>query len=201
MPGRGKRAWQVIVLWLVLMVGTPLPIWAAGEYAWQNGGAHLPIYLAGSQSAMEAQMLGETASPPPHPAGSLLQQFHPSLDLKPGAATLKLPYNMEMHISVLYKSDAAPQEPQHFSNSRLFMKYSMDYRLLPNLQVGLSSYLYRPDEDSLALQRHLADQLGFGPQVKYNLGRWSFLVKSQVESGNRDRPEGLQNWFRVWYAF
>jgi hypothetical protein len=201
MPGRGRRAWLIAVLWLVLMVGAPLPLWAAGEYTWQNGGSHLPIYLVGSQSAMEAQMLGETASQPQHPATSLLQQISPAYNLRPGAATLKLPYNLEMHISVHYKGDAAPAEPPRFSDSPLLMKYSMDYRLLPNLQVGLSSYLYRPDEDSLSLQRHLGDQLGFGPQLKYNLGRWSFLVKSQVESGNRDRAEGMQNWFRVWYAF
>jgi hypothetical protein len=201
MPGRGKRAWRLIALWLVLMVGAPLPLWAAGEYAWQNGGAQLPIYLVGSQSSMEAQMLGETGSPPPHPATSFLHQISPGFNLQPGTATLRLPYNLEMHISVHYKGEAAPGEPPRYTASPLVMKYSMDYRLLPNLQVGLSSYLYRPDEDNLALPRHLGDQLGFGPQLKYNLGRWSFLVKSQVESGNRDRPEGLQNWFRVWYAF
>ena len=44
--------------------------------------------------------------------------------------------------------------------------------------------------------------MGLGPGIKYDLGRWSFLVKSQMETGNRDqRADGLQNWFRVWYAF
>jgi len=73
--------------------------------------------------------------------------------------------------------------------------------VLPNLQVGLNGYLYRPADDGLSFQRPPGHRLGFGPELKYNLGQWSFLVKSQVESGNRDRGEGLQNWFRVWYAF
>jgi hypothetical protein len=80
----------------------------------------------------------------------------------------------------------------------------MDYRVLANLRVGLNSYLYRPSEEAFAFQRPLASQLlGVGPELKYDLGRWSFLLKSQVETGNRNPGQGkdLQNWFRVWYAF
>jgi hypothetical protein len=45
--------------------------------------------------------------------------------------------------------------------------------------------------------------MGIGPELKYDLGRWSFLLKSQIEAGNRDQNQNkdLQNWFRVWYAF
>jgi hypothetical protein len=43
--------------------------------------------------------------------------------------------------------------------------------------------------------------LGVGPELKYDLGRWNFLLKSQLETGNRDQGKDLQNWFRVWYAF
>jgi hypothetical protein len=42
--------------------------------------------------------------------------------------------------------------------------------------------------------------MGLGPGLKYDLGRWSFVMKSQVETGARDRTD-LQNWFRAWYAF
>ncbi len=89
------------------------------------------------------------------------------------------------------------------------MKYAVDYRVLSNLRVGLNSYLYRPSEEGFPFQRPLANQLlGVGPELKYDLGRWSFLLKSQMETGNRNQgPAGqsqgndLQNWFRVWYAF
>jgi hypothetical protein len=200
MRGRGGKAWLVIAFWLVLMMGAPLAA-SAGGYAWQNPEARLPIYLVGTQSSMEAQMLGDKPSQPTQPGASLLPEVSPSLKLKQGAASLKLPYNLEMNISVHYSGDASTREPQRFSESPLMMKYSMDYRLLPNLQVGLSSYLYRPVDDSLSLQRHLGDQMGFGPELKYNLGQWTFLLRSQMESGNKDQGKDLQNWFRVWYAF
>jgi hypothetical protein len=80
----------------------------------------------------------------------------------------------------------------------------VDYRVLPNLRVGLNSYLYRPSEDGFPFQSPMANQLvGIGPELKYDLGRWSFLLKSQMEAGNRDQNQvkDLQNWFRVWYAF
>jgi len=40
-----------------------------------------------------------------------------------------------------------------------------------------------------------------GPGLKYDLGRWSFIIKTQMETGDRDRGDNLQNWLRVWYAF
>ncbi len=107
-----------------------------------------------------------------------------------------------MTISIRYSRDPNLAEPQPLSKSPLYMKYSMDYRLMPNLRVGLNSYLYRPSEEGFAFQRPLANQLvGVGPELKYDLGRWSFLLKSQMEAGNRDQGKDLQNWFRVWYAF
>jgi hypothetical protein len=151
---------------------------------------------------MEAQMLGEKTPQPTRPGASLLQDLNPSLQLNQDNATLKLPYNLEMNISVHYNREPGARETQHLGEtSLLLMKYSMNYRLLPNLEVGLNSYLYRPAEDTFAFQRPRANRLGIGPQLKYNLGQWNFLLKSQVESGNREQPEGLQNWFRVWYAF
>ncbi len=76
------------------------------------------------------------------------------------------------------------------------MKSSLDYRLLPNLQVGLNAYLYRPDSaDNLSLARQFGERvMGLGPGIKYDLGRWSFMLKSQLETGNRDqRADGMQS--------
>ncbi len=42
-------------------------------------------------------------------------------------------------------ANPARLEPQKRNEPSLLMKSSLDYRLLPNLQVGLNSYLYRPD--------------------------------------------------------
>lgn len=202
MRAQWGKAWRVAVFWLVLLVCAPLPVWASADYFWQNSGWRSPIFLVGAQSSMEAQMLGEKSGPPSHPGASFLPNVAPSLHLGQDDATIKLPYNLEMNISVRYNRDPSAREPQRFSDSPLFMKYSMDYRLLTNLQVGLNGYLYRPADEGLSLPNQPGHRLGFGPQLKYNLGNWSFLLKSQVESGNRDQGQGgLQNWFRVWYAF
>ncbi len=77
-------------------------------------------------------------------------------------------------------------------------------RLLPNLHVGLNAYLYRPEAgDNLSLSRQFGDRImGLGPGIKYDLGRWSFLLKTQLETGNRDHgADGMQSSVRVWYAF
>jgi hypothetical protein len=195
MRARGGKAWLVVAFSLILVMGLSLPGWAA-DLAWQN-----PIKLVSAQGSMEAQMLGEKSSQPTRSGAALLQEINPSLHLNQDNSTLKLPYNMEMNISVHYNREPSTRDSQPLSESPLLMKYSMDYRLLANLQVGLSGYLYRPAEEGLTFQRPMGNRLGFGPELKYNLGQWSFLLKSQVESGNRERPEGLQNWFRVWYAF
>ena len=70
--------------------------------------------------------------------------------------------------------------------------------------MGLNAYLYRPDAgDNLSLARPFSDRvMGLGPGLKYDLGRWSFLLKTQLETGNRDRgSDGMQSSVRVWYAF
>jgi hypothetical protein len=75
---------------------------------------------------------------------------------------------------------------------------------MPSLKVGLSGYLYKPPQDYIAWRNNLnfIDPVyGFGPGIQYDLGRWSFLLRSQLEPGTRDRNEALHNWFRVWYAF
>lgn len=200
--GRGM-AWLAAIIWLSSLMGVPSPGMAAGGDTWGAGmGWRLPILQIAAQSAMEAQMVGEKPTPAPsqpRPVTSLLPDHLPTLQLgQEGGAALKLHRNLEMHISFLYNREPSSPEPKRFSDSPLLAKYSMDYRLLTNLQVGLSGYLYRPADDVFSFQRRV---MGFGPEVKYDLGRWSFLVKSQMETGNRDRAEGMQNWFRVWYAF
>jgi hypothetical protein len=186
--------------WLVTLMGAPAPGLGA-DYALKA----FPGYTLASQNSLEAQMLGEPFQKPATPSLPGIQPI-PSLQLhhEGGDASIMLPFNTEINISIRYKREATAAEPQSLSTSPLYMKYAVDYRLLPNLRVGLNSYLYRPSEEGFPFQRPLGNQLvGIGPQLKYDLGRWSFLLKSQMESGNRDQGQGkdLQNWFRVWYAF
>jgi hypothetical protein len=198
MQARRGIAWLVTAFWLVVGVCVPMTGLAAIGNPFT-----LPILNVGTQGSLETQMLGEQPLKPTTPRLPGAQSL-PSLQLHQngGDARLSLPLNTEMHISIRYNRDPNPAEPQRLNDSPLYLKYAMDYRLLSNLRVGLNSYLYRPAEEGFAFQRPLANQLlGVGPEIKYDLGRWSFLLKSQVETGNRDQGKDLQNWFRVWYAF
>ena len=197
MQAKWGIAWLVTAFWLLFF--TCAPGMAAGDYALRS----LPILPIEAQSSLETQMLGEKPQPPAGPRFPGVQPA-PSLQLNPegGDSSLKLPFNTELNISIRYNREPTPGDPQQLSKSPLYMKYAVDYRLLPNLRVGLNSYLYRPSEEAFPFQRPLGNQLlGVGPELKYDLGRWSFLLKSQVEAGNRDQGKDLQNWFRVWYAF
>lgn len=201
MRGKWGIAWLTAVIIMVSLIWAPLP--GRASDSWQRGA--LPFLLAGTQSPMEAQMLGakpfqaRSVKPNPLIPGSPLKAD------QNGGTTLKLRGNLDMNISVLYNRDegepAPALEPQKRSDNSMLMKYSLNYHLLPNLKVGLNAYLYRPDStDNLAMMRSFGDRvMGMGPGLKYDLGRWSFLVKSQVEAG-RDGKD-MQNWFRVWYAF
>jgi hypothetical protein len=197
MQAKWGIAWLLTAFLLVAV--TSAPATASGEYAFRP----LPILSIEAQSSLETQMLGEN---PQVPSTSKFRgvQAGPSLQLhqQGSDASLNLPRNMELHISIRYNRDPSPAEPQRLNNPTLYMKYALDYRVLPNLRIGLNSYLYRPSEEGFAFQRPLANQiLGVGPELKYDLGRWSFLLKSQVETDKLNQGQDLQNWFRVWYAF
>lgn len=204
---RAKRG----IAWLmgVLLVSLFLPICAtaADSYPWAMTAATRPTFLfTEAQSSLEAQMLGERPSAARPALPSLLPEGPLSVQTNPdGGATVRLPYKFEMNISFLYNREpgAGVLDSQKLSDSPLLMKYSMDYRVLPNLQIGLNAYLYRPADDGLSFQRPFGRQvMGLGPELKYDLGRWSFLLKSQMESGGGpNRTEERQHWFRVWYAF
>ena len=204
MRGTWGIAWLAVVAVTLSLICAPTAGLAAET--WDRGG--MPLTLAGGQSRHGSPDAGRKALSRRVPA--LITPARPYCNPAPslhvdqdGGAVLKLPQNLEMRISVLYSGDPAPIEPQKRSESSLLMKYSLDYRLLPNLKVGLNAYLYRPEApDNLSLARPFGDRImGLGPGIKYDLGRWSFLMKSQLETGNREHGNGLQNSVRVWYAF
>jgi len=197
MQARWGIAWLVTAFWLVACCASA-PVWAAGDYAFRP----LPILPIEAQGSLETQMQGEKPLKPSTPGFPGLQPDS-SLQLHPegGDARFKLPFNTELNISIRYNPEPAPTETPRLNNP-LYMKYAVDYRVLSNLRVGLNSYLYRQAEDGFKFHSPMRNQLmGLGPEIKYDLGRWSFLIKSQLETGNRDQSKDLQNWLRVWYAF
>ncbi len=110
----------------------------------------------------------------------------------------------ELRVSFLYNQDQTSGQSPMGPASHLLFRYSMDYCIMPTLKVGMSGYLYKPPTDYFSWRNNLnfSDPVyGIGPGVKYDLGRWSFLLRSQLETGTKDRGEALHNWFRVWYAF
>jgi hypothetical protein len=120
------------------------------------------------------------------------------------AAKLNLSKNTELRISFLYNKENPAGMGEATAPSHLLFKYDMDYQLMPNLQVGVSGYLYQPYSSDYMTWRNSKLQepfLGLGPGIRYNLGRWSFILKSQLQTSSQTRSDSLQSWFRVWYVF
>ncbi|MGB7911961.1 MAG: hypothetical protein WCF59_07025 [Desulfobaccales bacterium] len=202
MRGNRGRIWLAVVSLGLGLLGAPFSGMAADTLA---PGGYPPFSLTAAQTPLEAQMVGEApfqSHSTPSDASALFSNLSSRLRLDgAGGAAIILPYKLEMHISVLYAGDPGRIDPQQQSDSML-MQSSLDYRLLPNLKVGLNAYLYRPEpvNNLAAAQPYGGQAMGVGPGITYDLGRWSFIMKSQMETDARDRND-LQNWFRVWYAF
>jgi len=202
MQGRRGMAWLAGLGWLALIICLPglgQAAIAAGTGAADS--SNTPPAVA-APSSLDAQTMGE--KPLPSSTGRLGILQHSAEAAAPsGGATLHLPHNLEMRISFLYKGEAQSLDPRKPGDSLPLFNYSMDYRLFPNFKVGLSGYLYHPYPDQpFSLNRPFGERvLGGGPALKYDLGRWSIVVKSQMETGTRDKGDDFQNWLRVWYAF
>lgn len=201
---RWGMAWLAAFFWVAVIICLPGKGIAAEAGFLRSTDWRSPLLLAAAPSPLDAQMLGEKPVPSASNKLNLLDRTSGMKIDGAGSATLKLPQNLELNISFLYNRDASSLDPRRPSGSLPFFNYSMDYRLLPNLKVGLSGYLYYPYADqSFSLSRPFGERvMGLGPGIRYDLGSWSLVFKSQLETGGtRDRGDDLQNWFRVWYAF
>ena len=201
MQVRRGIAGLVLILGLVLSICLPGEAKAIDAGWWKASNVPPPSLVLAASSPLDAQTLGEKpALSPSHKLG-ILTQPQALTTLEDGSTSLKLPYNLEFNVSFLYNGDKSALTTHRLGSSRPLFNYSMDYRLLPNLKVGLSGYLYYPDQ-GLSINRPYSERvMGLGPGLKYDLGRWSFVVKSQVETGTWDRGDDIQNWLRVWYVF
>jgi hypothetical protein len=205
--GHRGKTWLRASFWLLIMV---MAFWpaagnAAGSASFASSNWPIPVALVTAQTPMEAQMLGDRPAPAPRSSPSYLQDMCDICGLEGGnlESTLKLPKNFR--ISFRYNSDNPVGGAERFSQSPLLFKYSMDYCLSSKLKVGLSGFLYQPPADHLSFLRQKTDLLmGWGPSLRYDLGRWGFTFQSQVSQAEKVRPDenkDLQGWFRVWYAF
>lgn len=202
MQARGGMARLALLVWLALSICLPGKV-SAADGGWNTSGLPPQSVILAASSPLEAQMLGEkpTLSSP-----NQLRILGTPLGretARGSGTTLHFPHNLELNVSFLYNRDPHSLDPRRSGDSLPLFNYSMDYRLFPNFRVGLSGYLYHSYADQpLSLSQPFSERVvGLGPGLKYDLGRWSFVVKSQVETGSRDRGDDFQNWFRVWYAF
>lgn len=165
----------------------------------------LPASSRGMETPLEAQILSDTPRETPrNPYELALRELidDPTRREQEGPL-LTLPRNVKVRISFRYGGETPTGEAHRQPGGQpLLVKSSFDYALFPNLQVGLSGFLYHGATDSRYFQRRYGDVvMGLGPGLRYDLGRWSFTLQSQYGTKGRDQKEGLQNWFRVWYAF
>jgi hypothetical protein len=197
---RGKT-WLRASFWLLIMLTAfwPAAGITAGSASFASSNWPAPMVVVAAQTPLEAQMLGEIAAPAPQ---SFLQDMC-GLDGGQQEAAFRLPKNFR--ISFRYNSENPVGAGERFSQSPLLFKYSMDYCLSSKLKVGLSGFLYQPPADHLSFLRQKTDMvMGWGPSLRYDLGRWGFTFQSQVSQADKIKPEdnkNLQSWFRVWYAF
>jgi hypothetical protein len=200
--GHRGKTWLSAATWLLLLITA---FWPAATSAASPASSaltdwNLPVLAVAAQTPMEAQMLGERPTPPQSVRPqSYLQEISPGLNQ---GATLRLPKNFQ--ISFRYNSDKPVGAAERLiqSHPSVLFKYSMDYCPLPNLKVGLSGFLYQPPADHLSLLRKQDGLvMGWGPSLKYDLGRWGFTFQSQVEKSRPQEDKDIQSWLRVWYAF
>jgi hypothetical protein len=200
--GQRGKTWLGAAVWLLICtVFWPAPGNAAQVGRLLNGWG-TPVLAVSAQSPLEANILevGPRSSPSLSPQ-SYLPGVASGLEQDRSGATLRLPQNFR--ISFLYNRDKPAGATERLAQSPLLFRYSMDYCFSPNLRVGLSGFLFQPPADHLAFLRQKNDLfMGWGPSVKYDLGRWSFTFQSQMERKSRpEEDKDIQSWLRVWYAF
>ena len=215
---RGYRLLAICILGVALLLGAVYP--APASIPPKNVGDqtyYLP--LSTPKSSMEMQLTDPKEAEPSlsfsfgNPFSRIAAVQNPgaaaqinSLENNFHQMTAKFQFrpSAELRVSFLYNQDQPTGQSAIGPASHLLFRYSLDYCIMPTLKVGMSGYLYKPPTDYFAWRNSLnfADPVyGFGPGIQYDLGRWSFLLRSQLETGAKDKGESLHNWFRVWYAF
>lgn len=196
---RGRCVLMMILLsWLMMGVPNPVGAEAVSSSDWRGLGP-LGVQLlapAEGNDRNQSLKLGDTNSL------TAVETSQGEVAQRQLTTTLRLTPTTEIKLSFLYRQDQ-PQGSGSAGEGQFFFRYAMDYLVMPNLRVGLNGYLYKPPAEYQYWRPSQSGDpvLGIGPGIKYDLGRWSFLIRSQLESGSKDRGEAIHNWFRVWYSF
>ena len=90
------------------------------------------------------------------------------------------------------------------SGQSFHFDYCVDYAVLKDLRIGVAGYYYTQTtsdiRDGVDIGFH-GRGFAMGPAIKYDWGRWTFAYINQIELATINRPEGVRNWLRIWYAF
>jgi hypothetical protein len=215
---RGIRLLAICFLGVMLLLGGPMPVPASVPPNDRGSQTYL-LPICPPKTSFELHLSDPKEAEPAvtFSLGDRLPVVSPGQNLGAGLSTDTVDKNSrqmtakfqftpsaELRVSFLYNQDQPSGHSPIGPASHVLFRYSLDYCIMPTLKVGLTGYLYKPPTDYFAWRNSLNfnDPIyGIGPTVRYDLGRWSFLLRSQLETGTKDRGEALHNWFRVWYAF
>jgi hypothetical protein len=93
----------------------------------------------------------------------------------------------------------------HYHSGQAFhFDYCVDYAVRPNLRIGAAGYYYVQTTADTVDGREIGyhgREFAIGPAIKYDVGRLTLCLINQFEMAAINRPEGIRNWFRIWYAF
>lgn len=121
-------------------------------------------------------------------------------------------WGLGVNIKMMYDFPTRNNDPlvitgarnSYHSGQSFHFDYCLDYAVLPQLRIGAAGYYYTQTTgdvvDGVDIGFH-GRSFAIGPGIKYDFGRLSLSVVSQFEMATRNRPEGIRNWVRIWYAF
>ena len=121
-------------------------------------------------------------------------------------------WGLGLNIKMMYDVPTRNNDPlvvtgaqnSYQSGQAFHFDYCVDYEVIEKLRIGAAGYYYwqtTPDYRDGDKIGHYGRGFAIGPAIKYDWRRFTFCVINQFEMATRNRPEGIRNWVRVWYAF
>jgi hypothetical protein len=167
---------------------------------WHFGAFHLT-------SAFEVQFPGSYN--PNNPASPSRNYF----TFEPIVAFAWLPkWGLGINVKMMYDFPTRNNDPLKITGARDYyhsgqafhFDYCVDYAVLPKLRLGVAGYYYVQTTGDVVDGRDIGfhgREFALGPAIKYDYGHFSFCVINEFEMAAINRPEGVRNWVRIWYAF
>jgi hypothetical protein len=167
---------------------------------WHFGEFHLT-------SALEIQFPGSYSRN--NPASPSRNYF----TFEPIVAFAWLPkWGLGINVKMMYDFPTCNNDPLRITGARNYyhsgqafhFDYCIDYAVLPKLRLGVAGYYYTQTtgdiRDGVDIGFH-GREFALGPAIKYDYGHFSFSIVNEFELAAINRPEGVRNWVRIWYAF